>query len=68
MCTVQSCAHVATFVFSGRSDRESGGRRIVEAFCLQHAEETAVQIGQQWPIQKPVRESEAGRSRVFRAG
>lgn len=50
MCTVQSCPNVATFVFTGAIDCNSGGRSLVAAFCDDHAEQASVQLGHPSPV------------------
>jgi hypothetical protein len=65
MCTVQSCLHVATFVFAGR---DAAGRPVVAAYCDHHAAEAATQLDQPWPIPQRLPEDRVARSGFFRAG
>lgn len=68
MCTVQGCQHVATFVFTGGIDCNSGGRSVVAAFCDVHAEQTAGQVGHPWPVPERRPQERIARTLVSRAG
>jgi hypothetical protein len=47
---------VATFVFTGSTDRRGRGEPIVAALRDRHAADTAVRLGHPWPIPEPWRE------------
>jgi hypothetical protein len=52
-CTVDACGQVATFAFTGSSDRRGRGEPIVAALCDQHAKDIAVRLRVPWPIPEP---------------
>lgn len=68
MCTVQGCAQVAEFAFTGEFDGRSGGRSVVAAYCHAHAQETAVRLGHPWPIPGHRQPEPMVRALAFRAG
>lgn len=68
MCTLQGCPHVATFVFTGGIDCNSGGRSLVAAYCDRHAEEAAVRLGYSWPPPERRRPERVVRALASHAG
>jgi len=68
MCTVQGCAQVAAFAFTGEFDGRAGGRSVVAAYCDAHAHEAAARLGQPWPIPGHRQQDALAHALAFRAG